>query len=69
VPKAFQYPYEGEVPAQYMTSARPMFFDRIVERYLTDIKQSGRPRFIGGDCVTSADGANQTGKEMHNGKR
>lgn len=39
VPKAFRYPYEGDVPAQYQASARQTFFDQVVDRYLSDIKQ------------------------------
>lgn len=39
VPRAFQYPFEGEVPEQYEASARQTFFDNMVDRYLVDIKQ------------------------------
>lgn len=39
VPKAFRYPFEGEVPVQYQASARQTFFDDVVERYLVDIHQ------------------------------
>lgn len=39
VPKAFQYPFEGEVAAQYEASARQTFFDNVVDHYLSDIKQ------------------------------
>lgn len=39
VPKAFRYPYEGEVVEGYMAAARQSFFDAIVERYLTSIDQ------------------------------
>ncbi len=39
VPKAFQYPFEGEVPEQYEASARQTFFDNVVDRYLGDIRQ------------------------------
>lgn len=39
VPKAFRYPYEGEVPPQYEASARITFFDEIVDQYLKDMKQ------------------------------
>jgi methyltransferase (TIGR00027 family) len=39
VPKAFRYPFEGEVPVQYQASARQTFFDGVVERYLPNITQ------------------------------
>lgn len=39
VPKAFRYPFEGDVPPQYEASARIAFFDAAVDRYLTDIDQ------------------------------
>jgi methyltransferase (TIGR00027 family) len=39
VPKAFRYPYEGEVPEAEEAGARQTFFDRVVERYLADISQ------------------------------
>ncbi|MEA4926174.1 MAG: SAM-dependent methyltransferase [Syntrophomonadaceae bacterium] len=39
VPKAFRYPFEGEIPPQFEASARVTFFDEIVDRCLTDIKQ------------------------------
>lgn len=39
VPKAFTYPFQGDVPPQYEVSARTAFFDSVVERYLTDIRQ------------------------------
>lgn len=39
MPKAFRYPFEGEVPVQYQASARQTFFDNVVDRYLSDIKQ------------------------------
>jgi methyltransferase (TIGR00027 family) len=39
VPKAFRYPFEGEVPPGYMASARQTFFDTIVDRYLTHLLQ------------------------------
>jgi methyltransferase (TIGR00027 family) len=39
VPKAFRYPFEGEIPPQYEASARATFFDAAVERYLPDISQ------------------------------
>jgi methyltransferase (TIGR00027 family) len=39
VPKAFQYPFEGEVAEQYEASARQTFFDSVLDRYISDIKQ------------------------------
>jgi hypothetical protein len=39
VPKAFRYPFEGDVPPQYEASARVAFFDNAVDRYLHDITQ------------------------------
>jgi methyltransferase (TIGR00027 family) len=39
VPKAFRYPFEGDIPMQYEASARQTFFDRVVERDLADIAQ------------------------------
>src|SRR5215475_10796585 len=39
VPKAFRYPYEGEVRVQYQASARQTFFDAVVEKYLANIAQ------------------------------
>ena len=39
VPKAFRYPFEGDVPPQYEASARIAFFDAAVDRYLADITQ------------------------------
>jgi methyltransferase (TIGR00027 family) len=39
VPKAFRYPFEGDVPPQYEASARVAFFDNAVDRYLDDITQ------------------------------
>ncbi len=39
VPKAFRYPFEGDVPEQYEASARQTFFDAVVDRYLADIGQ------------------------------
>ena len=39
VPKAFRYPFEGDVPPQYQASARVTFFDAAVERYLDHIDQ------------------------------
>jgi methyltransferase (TIGR00027 family) len=39
VPRAFRYPFEGEVPPQYEASARIWFFDAAVDRYLSDVAQ------------------------------
>ncbi|MFE8597733.1 class I SAM-dependent methyltransferase [Archangium violaceum] len=39
VPRAFRYPFEGEVPPRYQASARISFFDAAVDQYLTDIGQ------------------------------
>lgn len=39
VPKAFRYPFEGDVSERYEASARVTFFDRAVDRYLADIDQ------------------------------
>jgi methyltransferase (TIGR00027 family) len=39
VPKAFRYPFEGDVPPQYEASARQTFFDTVVDRYLPGIAQ------------------------------
>lgn len=39
VPKAFRYPFEGDVPPGYMASARQTFFDTIVDRYLSQLSQ------------------------------
>jgi methyltransferase (TIGR00027 family) len=39
VPMAFRYPFEGEVPMQYLASARQTFFDAVVERYLVNTPQ------------------------------
>jgi len=39
VPKAFRYPFEGDVPPQYEASARVTFFDETVTRYLPSIAQ------------------------------
>lgn len=39
VPKAFRYPFEGDVTEPYEASARIAFFDNAVARYLADIKQ------------------------------
>lgn len=39
VPTAFRYPFAGEIPKQYESSARQTFFDAVVERYLADHPQ------------------------------
>jgi len=39
VPRAFRYPFEGEIPPQYEASARVTFFDNAVERYLPEVEQ------------------------------
>lgn len=39
VPRAFRYPFEGDIPMQYEASARQTFFDTVVNSYLTNIKQ------------------------------
>ncbi len=39
VPRAFRYPFEGDIPKQYEASARVAFFDAAVERYLADVDQ------------------------------
>jgi methyltransferase (TIGR00027 family) len=39
VPRAFRYPFEGDVPPQYEASARMTFFDAAVERHLSGISQ------------------------------
>lgn len=39
VPRAFRYPFEGDVPPQYEASARQTFFDSVVDRSLADITQ------------------------------
>jgi methyltransferase (TIGR00027 family) len=39
VPRAFRYPFEGDVPPQYEASARIAFFDGAVARYLGDLRQ------------------------------
>jgi len=36
---AFRYPFEGEVPMQYLASARQTFFDAVVDRYLANTPQ------------------------------
>jgi methyltransferase (TIGR00027 family) len=39
VPRAFRYPFEGDVPPQYEASARIWFFDAAVGRYLPGVAQ------------------------------
>lgn len=39
VPRAFEYPFKGDVPRQYQASARITFFDEVVTRYLASIRQ------------------------------
>jgi len=39
VPKAFRYPFEGDVPMSYEASARQTFFDNVVDQYLPGIAQ------------------------------
>jgi methyltransferase (TIGR00027 family) len=39
VPRAFRYPFEGEVPPQFEASARVTFVDAAVGRYLATIDQ------------------------------
>ena len=39
VPRAFTYPFEGEISMQYEASARVTFFDSVVDRYLGGISQ------------------------------
>ena len=39
VPRAFRYPFEGDIPKQYEASARVTFFDSAVDRYFADIAQ------------------------------
>lgn len=39
VPRAFRYPFEGDVPMQYAASARVTFFDSVVEQYLPGMAQ------------------------------
>jgi methyltransferase (TIGR00027 family) len=42
VPKAFRYPFEGDISIQVEGSARQTFFDQVVERYLA----AGIPQFV-----------------------
>jgi methyltransferase (TIGR00027 family) len=39
VPRAYRYPFEGDVPRRYEASARISFFDAAVDRYLPDVAQ------------------------------
>src|SRR5207249_1195763 len=39
VPRAFRYPFEGDISSQYEASARVTFFDTAVDRYLPEIAQ------------------------------
>jgi methyltransferase (TIGR00027 family) len=39
VPKAFRYPFAGEVPVQDEAAARQTFVDTVVDRYLAEITQ------------------------------
>jgi O-methyltransferase involved in polyketide biosynthesis len=39
VPRAFRYPFEGDIPRWAEASARIEFFDAAVERYLPDVGQ------------------------------
>jgi methyltransferase (TIGR00027 family) len=39
VPRAYRYPFEGDVPPRYEASARIWFFDAAVDRYLPDVAQ------------------------------
>ena len=39
VPKAFRYPFEGEIAEQVLASARQTFFDKVVEQYIPDLTQ------------------------------
>ena len=39
VPRAFRYPFPGDVPPRYESSARIWFFDAAVEGYLPDVAQ------------------------------
>jgi methyltransferase (TIGR00027 family) len=39
VPKAFRYPFEGDVPKLYQALARVTFFDAAVDRFLAEIDQ------------------------------
>lgn len=39
VPRAFRYPFEGEVPKRYEASARIPFFDDAIARHLDQVRQ------------------------------
>jgi len=39
VPRAFRYPFEGDISPQYEASARIWFFDAAVDRHLPDVAQ------------------------------
>jgi methyltransferase (TIGR00027 family) len=39
VPRAFRYPFEGDIRPQYEASARIWFFDAVVDQYLPDVAQ------------------------------
>lgn len=39
MPKAFRYPFEGDVPPQYQASARVAFFDNAIDRYIDHTAQ------------------------------
>jgi len=39
VPRAFRYPFEGDISPQYEASGRIWFFDAAVDRYLPDVAQ------------------------------
>lgn len=39
VPRAYRYPFEGDIPKQYEASARVAFFDAAVEGYLAEVDQ------------------------------
>lgn len=39
VPRAFRYPFEGDIPRQHEAAARMTFFDAVVDRYLPHMAQ------------------------------
>ena len=39
VPKAFRYPFEGDISIQNQASARQTFYDSVVDRHLGDVAQ------------------------------
>jgi methyltransferase (TIGR00027 family) len=39
VPRAFRYPFEGDIPQRYETSARVTFFDTVLDRSLAEVSQ------------------------------